>query len=413
MTTRSIRRSEDRPSPGLDSGGRRTQDSAHGSPAFRPSLTLRPLRAHQRRLLGVVQAMAGGQTEARDILAAVTPGGGKSLLPVLAAHTLIGAGLVERVCWVVPRDSLRLQAEEAFADPTWRQALGHALSVRAADNAPDPCRGLSGYVTTYQGVAAAPDLHLREFTRHRTLLVVDEVHHLPALGEVDPVAARQAEQLGEDQASAWSAALLPLLECASVRLLLSGTLERADGRGILWLPYRTGLKARTREVELDAPGWAVIGYSRAEALRERAVLPVTFGALDGEASWQDETGTALGPHRLAGSHPEETTRPGAVHRAAHRLCRGAAAGGLRRHPRPARPAAAGARAGARGQRLRAWASCWWWLPTRRRPGATWRSCAAGFPGPRLARRRSWPPPTRRAHTRCWRRSGSGRSRRSW
>ena len=253
--------------------------------------------------------MACGETDARDILAAVTPGGGKSLLPVLAAHTLIGAGLVERVCWVVPRDSLRLQAEEAFADPTWRQALGHALSVRAADNAPDPSRGLAGYVTTYQGVAAAPDLHLREFARHRTLLVVDEVHHLPALGEVDPVAAQQAEQLGEDQASAWSAALLPLLECAGVRLLLSGTLERADGRGILWLPYRTGPRARTREVALDAPGWAVVGYSRAEALRERAVLPVTFGALDGEASWQDEAGTALGPHRLAGSHPVETTRP--------------------------------------------------------------------------------------------------------
>ena len=124
---------------------------------------------------------------------------------------------------------------------------------------------MSGYVTTYQGVAAAPDLHLREFTRHRTLLVVDEVHHLPALGEVDPVVARQTEQLGEDQASAWSAALLPLLECASVRLLLSGTLERADGKGILWLPYRKGPKARTREVELDAPGWAVIGYSRKQA----------------------------------------------------------------------------------------------------------------------------------------------------
>ncbi len=256
-----------------------------------------------------MRAIAGGQTEARDILAAVTPGGGKSLLPVIAAHTLITAGLVERVCWVVPRDSLRLQAEEAFADPTWRQAFGHALSVRAADNAPDPSRGLAGYVTTYQGVAAAPDLHLREFTRHRTLLVLDEIHHLPALGEVDPVAAQQAEQLGEDQASAWSAALLPLLECAAVRLLLSGTLERADGRGILWLPYRKGPRARTREVELDAPGWAVVGYSRAEALRERAVLPVTFGALDGEASWRDETGTELGPHRLAGSHPDETTRP--------------------------------------------------------------------------------------------------------
>ena len=274
----------------------------------------RPLRTHQAMLAGVADAIARGQTDARDILAAVTPGGGKSLLPVLAAARLVAAGVVDRVCWVVPRDSLRLQAEEAFADPAWRAALGHELSVRAADNAPDPCRGLAGYVTTYQGVAAAPDLHLREFRRHRFLLVLDEVHHLPGLADVDPDAAAQAEVLQAqtgvpDVAGAWSQALLPLLECASVRLLLSGTLERADGRGILWLPYRRGPRARTREVDLHAPGWAVVGYSRRDALAERAVLPVTFGALDGEASWRDEAGTAVGPHRLGNSHPDETTRP--------------------------------------------------------------------------------------------------------
>ena len=264
-------------------------------------------------MLGVVEALAAGEAEARDILAAVTPGGGKSLLPVLAAARLMAAGLVERVCWVVPRDSLRLQAEEAFADPAWRTALGHSLSVRAADNTPDPSRGLAGYVTTYQGVAAAPDLHLAEFRRFRTLLVVDEVHHLPALAETDPDTARQEERdkgdKEDDPASAWSRAILPLFECAAVRLLLSGTLERADGKGILWLPYRQGPRARTREVALDAPGWAVVGYSRKQALAERAVLPVTFGALDGEASWRDEEGRDVGPHRLGGSHPVETTRP--------------------------------------------------------------------------------------------------------
>ncbi|MDJ0390665.1 DEAD/DEAH box helicase family protein [Roseomonas sp. E05] len=272
-------------------------------------MTKRSYRSHQRRLAGVIEAIATGDTDARDILAAVTPGGGKSLLPVLAGTRLIAAGTVERICWVVPRDSLRLQAEEAFADPSWRATLGHSLSVRAADNTPDPSRGLDGYVTTYQGVAAAPDLHLKEFRRHRTLLVIDEMHHLPALAETDPTAAAQAARAEEDEASAWSRAILPLLECATVRLLLSGTLERADGRGILWLPYRKGPKARTREVELDAPGWAVIGYSRAQALAEKAVLPVTFGALDGEASWRDEEGVELGPHRLAGAYPEETTRP--------------------------------------------------------------------------------------------------------
>ncbi|MBV8522738.1 MAG: DEAD/DEAH box helicase family protein [Acetobacteraceae bacterium] len=270
-----------------------------------------------------MRAIAAGETaNVRDVLAAVTPGGGKSLLPVIAAARLIEAGVVERVCWVVPRDSLRLQAEEAFADPVWRAALGHALTVRAADNMPDPCRGLAGYVTTYQGIAAAPDLHLAELRRYRMLLVVDEVHHLPALP-----GAGQEKMLFEpdDEAAAWSRALLPLLEAASIRLLLSGTLERADGRGILGLPYRKGPRAATREVNLDALGWAVVGYSRAQALAEQAVLPVTFGALDGNASWlepalSNQVAVAgavpdmpgwqqAGPHQLSGSYPTETTRP--------------------------------------------------------------------------------------------------------
>ena len=110
----------------------------------------------------------------------------------------------------------------------------------------------AGYITTCPGIAAAPDLHLREFRRHRTLLVMDEVHHLPALAEVDADSSSQLSEIGEDPASASSRAILPLLECAAVRLLLSGTLERADGRGILWLPYRKGSKARTRLSWLDA-----------------------------------------------------------------------------------------------------------------------------------------------------------------
>ncbi len=274
----------------------------------------RPLRTHQAHVAAIVQAIAAGEaTDVADILAAVTPGGGKSLLPVIAAAALIGAGIVDRICWVVPRDSLRLQAEEAFADPAWRTALGHALSVRAAGNDPDPCRGLAGYVTTYQGIAAAPDLHLAEFRCHRYLLIVDEVHHLPALSDMvpDPLA-----DPGADEASGWSRALQPLLETARLRLLLSGTLERADGRGILWLPYRAGRRTATREVDMIAPGWAVVGYSRAQALAERAVLPVVFGALDGEARWLDPeikqpdgSPAEVGPHRLFGHWPTETTRP--------------------------------------------------------------------------------------------------------
>ena len=361
----------------------------------------RPLRTHQAQIAAVVHAIAGGQgPDLTDILAAVTPGGGKSLLPVIAAQGLLAADVVERVCWVVPRDSLRQQAEEAFADPAWRCALGHAVSVRAADNAPDPSRGLQGYITTYQSVAAAPDLHLAEFRRHRTLLVLDEVHHLPALTDMAPDPL--ADPAEPDLAASWSRALLPLLDTARLRLLLSGTLQRADGRSILWLPYRTGPQVKTREVDLAAPGWAVVGYSRAQALAERAVLPVLFGAVDGEASWLDENRLPAGPHRLASPWPVETTRPALFTAlrtgSAEHLLREAFTG-----IRTLRPTA-GASAGSPPGRMRlVWASCSWWRPTRPMPAATPISSAAGY---RRGRPRpcSWRPLTRATRTRRWRAS---------
>src|ERR687889_1860720 len=177
------------------------------------TLAARPLRTHQRQVFGLMAALAAGEaTGITDVLAAVTPGGGKSLLPVIAGSHLIRAGIVERICWVVPRDSLRLQAEEAFADPYWRAALNHDLTVRAAENESDPSRGLAGYITTYQGIAAAPDLHLAENRRCRTLLVIDEVHHLPTLSEYEPPAPQSPGQASgasgrSEDASAWSRAL--------------------------------------------------------------------------------------------------------------------------------------------------------------------------------------------------------------
>jgi hypothetical protein len=72
-------------------------------------------------------------------------------------------------------------------------------------------------------------------------------------------------------------------------------------------PTRCGKAAKTREVALEAAGWAVVGYSRAQALAEKAVLPVDFGAIDGEAEWLDEERRRLGPHRISGS--PEFARP--------------------------------------------------------------------------------------------------------
>ncbi len=154
--------------------------------------------------------------------------------------------------WVVPRDSLRLQAEEAFADPLWRAAFGHALSVRAADNERDPARGLAGYVTTYQAVAAAPALHLAE-----------------ARGSPDPAGRRRGPSpagpgaSGADEASvdeeaeagAWFPGDAAVMEAAEIGLVPVRHLERADGRRILGLPYKPAALAAARSSISTRRAW--------------------------------------------------------------------------------------------------------------------------------------------------------------
>ena len=93
----------------------------------------------------------------------------------------------------------------------------------------------------------------------------------------------------------------------------------------------------TRRVDMEAPGWAVVGYSRAQAVADRAVLPVTFGALDGEATWAersvgsvgDDERITVGPHRLAGLPPDRDDTACSLHGSADRLCDRAAAQGFR------------------------------------------------------------------------------------
>ena len=110
----------------------------------------------------------------------------------------------------------------------------------------------------------------------------------------------------------------------------------------------------------------MIGYSRKQALAQCAVLPVTFGALDGEASYRED-GVEAGPHRLGGSHPDETTRPALL-----TALRTGFAEALLREAFLA-IVTCGRNDERRGGSCRApprvaSASCWSSRPTRRRPG---------------------------------------------
>jgi superfamily II DNA or RNA helicase len=228
------------------------------------------LRAHQRQLLDIVRKIRTGEGHWSRIIAHVTPGGGKSALPVIAAGELIPT-IAQKICWVVPRVALQQQAEEAFIDPNFRSMLKHKNLVRVATNEPNPSRGVEGYATTYAALAVdTKKYNAQEFERRKYILVLDEPHHI-----------------AED--SSCQAAVKPLIEKAVLTIFMSGTLERGRKEKIAFLPYF----AQGGELEIslrDSRETKIITYSRADALAEKSIIPIRVTFMDAKAEWKDRKG---------------------------------------------------------------------------------------------------------------------------
>lgn len=220
------------------------------------------LRKHQTEACELAKRVIAGAFERKILLSSVTPGGGKTLLSAIFAHELLHAGVVDRVCWVSPRRSLSEQAVAGFHD------LGRSLEfkLRLASNKPPLVRdqnlGTVGYSTTYQSISSRPEVHAAEFLAHKYLLILDEIHHL-------------REQ------TTWRIAMHPLVDMATAKgftLALSGTILRHDRHLVPFIHYTT-----------DSPPEPIcdIEYSRADALKEKAVLPVYFELQDGVATYAE------------------------------------------------------------------------------------------------------------------------------
>jgi superfamily II DNA or RNA helicase len=225
------------------------------------------LRRHQAETVRIADRIAAGE-DIREIFESVTPGGGKSALPGILADRLMPE-IADRLLWVVPRNTLREQGESDF--PEWSH-----YRIRAAGNEADPCRGTQGYVTTYQAIVADPARHLDTFSRGRWILFLDEPHHRLAGGP-------------------WDTSIAPLVERSSLVVYASGTFARGDGQPIAGLEYDgEGLPV------FEGPGRACVRYSRTDALREGAIVPVHFRHLDGQAQWEDTEGAVHSAESLAG-----------------------------------------------------------------------------------------------------------------
>jgi superfamily II DNA or RNA helicase len=226
------------------------------------------LRKHQCEFAETIDNIIEG-APIRTIFLHVTPGGGKSIIPIMAGR-LIKAGLADKIAWVAPRLSLTDQAEREFVNPFFRTMFNHSLTIRQSTNENNPCRGLDGFATTYTAAGMDEGLLFEQFRHYRYILVLDEFHHIQ-----------------ED--SLWHEKIAPLWSLAKYRIPMTGTLERGDQSKIAFIPYRVHGKSITPFLQ-NSHDTAVIRYTRADALEEKAIIPLSFHLSDGSAEWEDRRG---------------------------------------------------------------------------------------------------------------------------
>ena len=242
---------------------------AHGSPS-QPSIfaaeSLPP--AYPRRAArGTAGSLRAWQAAAlrkylsampQDFLAVATPGSGKTTFALRVATELLAAGDVHRVTIVCPTEHLKYQWAEAAArvgiriDPSYTNSQA-ALGSR-----------FNGVALTYAQVAANANLHRARTDAHRTLVVLDEIHH------------------GGDALS-WGEAIREAFTPARRRLALTGTPFRSDAAPIPFVRYveEGGGVKRSR---------ADYSYDYAHALRDGVVRPVMFLSYSGQMRWRTRTG---------------------------------------------------------------------------------------------------------------------------
>lgn len=217
---------------------------------------LGPLRDHQERLFKRANDLVSRVITEKITVLQATPGAGKTLAASVFAHVLIRSGFVDRVVIVVPRESLRDQMVEGFTVP--ERALDLRVMGAASDVSAKVIFDKAGYVTTYQAVARrAGARHLKAVANCRTLLILDEIHHLV-----------------DEEGKGWVPGVRALVDHAVHVLAMSGNLGRHDDKPIPFIEYG----------EDRAPIKQVV-YSRAKALDEGAIIPLRVEIQDGDTEF--------------------------------------------------------------------------------------------------------------------------------
>ena len=241
------------------------------------------LRLHQQTLKDKLDQVDHNefQKAIRDhgaflILANVVPGGGKTKLGLILAKRFMDLNILV----VVPRRSLGQQAEKDFK----KDGVDLYALLNGWEN--NPIQGTRGIICTHAMVSGnAQNIALAMArSRKKWAVIVDECHHLRK---------NPGDECWEDGDFANISAAeirkhIYSLDCVDLIMRMSGTFstktDLIDG-----VDY-VEVEDKERDTVIYEPDWEMsadiyVDYSRRDALKEGAIVPVKFYHVDGEAEY--------------------------------------------------------------------------------------------------------------------------------
>lgn len=238
------------------------------------------LRQHQQRLTDELENLTSAEfnqaisiNKAFLILANVVPGGGKTKLATILAKAFYKMNVLV----LVPRLTLAKQIDESFSA---EKIDAYAMIKGWEDN---PTKGMRGIICTHSMASRnAPRLAYYMATSGKDwLVIVDECHHLRK---------NKAEEIEGDTDLGGNISAASIREYiyprAKVIMRMSGTFstktDLIDG-----VQYEERVVGDSTYYD---PNWEesadiYIDYTRKQALKEKAIVPVKFYHMDGEAKF--------------------------------------------------------------------------------------------------------------------------------
>lgn len=178
----------------------------------------------------------------------VSPSGGKTIFSMKLAKELINRDLIDKVIYLVPRDSIKL----GFADDCKRAGKivknkqtaisGEYMAIETSNNLAKMgnLRNHHGVVITYHGLndSTLGQLDLLS-TKYRLLFVFDEAHH-------------GAGGIQDEVTNTWGKNMLHIQNLAYSVVAMTGTPVRADNKCIPFLKYQEIKEYDLKGEERDA-----------------------------------------------------------------------------------------------------------------------------------------------------------------